>query len=44
MQAQTRNPDGTWTLDDRRSGDLHIAAIDVSLSLDAIYEAVDFSG
>lgn len=44
VQAQTRNPDGTWTLDDRRSGDLHIAAIDVSLSLDEIYEGVDFSG
>lgn len=43
VQLQTRNPDGTWTLDDRPAGVVRITAIDVSLPLDAIYEGVDFS-
>ncbi len=43
VQIQTRNGDGTWTLDDRRSGDVRITAIGVTLTFDEIYEGVDFT-
>ncbi len=40
VEIQTRNPNGTWTLDERTSGDLPIAVLDVVIPFDEVYEGV----
>lgn len=41
VEIQTRNADGTWTLDERTAGEVRVAAIDVTLPFDEIYEGVE---
>lgn len=40
VQTQTRNADGTWTLDERTAGQVAVAAINVVLDFDEIYRGV----
>ena len=42
IEIQTRNANGTWTLDERTAGDLTIAVLDVIIPFDEVYEGVTF--
>lgn len=41
LTRYTRNPDGSWTLVDLEAGDVALACIDVTLSVDAIYDGAE---
>lgn len=43
IEIQTRNANGTWTLEEIVSGDLRVEALDVVIPLDEIYEGVTFA-
>lgn len=42
VEVQTRNANGTWTLDERTEGELPIAALGLAIPLDEVYEGVQF--
>lgn len=42
VEIQTRNANGTWTLDERTAGELPIAVLDVVIPFDEVYEGVTF--
>ncbi len=42
VEIQTRNPNGTWTLDERTSGEVPFAALDLAIPFDEVYERVTF--
>ena len=42
IELQTRNPNGTWTLEERTAGELPLEVLELVIPFDELYEGVTF--